>query len=160
MRPPPSCSARPIHRRRLGLFVAHSAWAALIGFHLLMAAFLTVSDAWPKHGQFRSPGRLRWIVLALLVGLSGGLGLYWLCGRSLGSSQPWQRPAPAWAEFRSWPFFILYFALINPPGRILLARLVGQPIQTPVLSDLFFAGYPFAGDWRLRSLALDCFLGC
>lgn len=127
----------------LGLFVAHSAWAALIGYHLLMAAFLTVSDAWPEQlRKFRSPGRLRWIVLALLVGLSGGLGLYFLWPvfgiiPSLGKEL-----LPLGLNSVSWPFFILYFSLVNPwLEEIFWRGWLGSPSQKPVLNDLFFAGF-------------------
>jgi uncharacterized protein len=127
----------------LGLFVAHSAWAALIGYHLLMAAFLTFSGAWPEQlRKFRSAGSLRWIVLAIVIGVSGGIGLYWLWPvfgiiPSLGKEL-----LPLGLNPVSWPFFILYFSLVNPwLEEIFWRGWLGSESRSPKPADLFFAGF-------------------
>ncbi len=127
----------------LGLFVVHSAWAALVGYHLLMAACLTFSGAWTGQlRKFRAPGRLGWIVLVMLVGLAGGLGLYFLWPiygiiPDLGAQL-----LPLGLNPVSWPFFIIYFSLVNPwLEEIFWRGWLGSQSLKLELNDLFFAGF-------------------
>jgi hypothetical protein len=127
----------------LGLFVAHSAWAALIGYHLLMAACLTFSGTWMEQlRKFRSAGRLRRIIFAIVIGASGGIGLFWLWPVFGISPSLGKELLPLGLNPVSWPFFILYFSLVNPwLEEIFWRGWLGSLSKKPVPADVFFAGF-------------------
>jgi hypothetical protein len=126
-----------------GLFVAHNAWAALLGYHLLMLVCLAWAGALTAQvRKLGSPGRLRWIILASLLGAAGGLGLYllWpLFGIDLDLGLQLR---PLGLNSAAWPFFILYFSLVNPwLEEIFWRGWLGSASSKPVLADVFFAGF-------------------
>ena len=62
----------------IGIFQLHSAWAALLGFHLaIVGSLLYVRPNIPLTVLFKSTN-IKWILLSVLLCGSSGLGLYFL----------------------------------------------------------------------------------
>ena len=99
----------------LGLFWAHSAWGALLGFHAVMLSALWLDRRnLPPLSLLVKSRHYRWVIVSLLIGSLSGLGLYALW--------PWLGIAPDLSAQlgalgltrATWPAFILYFTLVNP----------------------------------------------
>jgi hypothetical protein len=126
----------------LGLFLARNAWITLVGYHLGMAFFLTLARAWPQARKLRPAGHLRWILFAALLGLCGGIGLSLLW--PLFGIVPDLRARLLILGLNpvSWPFFGLYFSLVNPwMEEIYWRGWLGSDLRSLVASDLWFAGF-------------------
>jgi membrane protease YdiL (CAAX protease family) len=126
----------------LGLFLARNAWAALIGYHAGMALFLTLARAWPQTRKLRPGGHLRWNLFGVLIGVCGGIGLalFW----TLFGITPDLRAQlfPLGLTPASWPFFILYFSLVNPwLEEIFWRGWLGSDSRSLTANDLWFAGF-------------------
>ncbi len=143
----------------IGFFWAHSAWGALIGFHLAMlfALWLDRRDLPPPSLLLKSKHR-RWIVSSLLVGSASGISLYLLW--------PWLGIAPDLAAQldalgltrASWPAFIAYFTLVNPWIEEYFWRgYLAESSRQLAPMDFIFAGYHamlLLGRTNLPALAL------
>jgi membrane protease YdiL (CAAX protease family) len=127
----------------VGLFWAHSAWGALLGFHLAMlfALWLDPHNLPPPSLLLKSKRR-RWIVSSLLVGSASGISLYLLW--------PWLGIAPDLAAQldalglarASWPAFIVYFTLVNPWIEEYFWRgYLADNSRRLIPMDFVFAGY-------------------
>lgn len=127
----------------IGLFWAHSAWGALLGFHaaMLCALWLDRSNLPPLSLLVKRNYR-RWIVVNLLIGSLSGLALYVLW--------PWLNIAPDLSTQlealgltrATWPAFILYFTLVNPWIEEFFWRgYLGSSSKWLVGMDFVFAGY-------------------
>lgn len=127
----------------IGLFWAHSAWGALLGFHaaMLTALWLDRRNLPPFSLLVKSKHR-RWLIVNLLIGSLSGLVLYVLW--------PWLNIAPDLSTQlealgltrTTWPTFILYFTLVNPWIEEFFWRgYLGDSSKWPVLMDFIFAGY-------------------
>ncbi len=124
-----------------GLLTLHSAWGALVGFHLALLPILV--PCWKTIFPRRFAAVSKYVLwLAAGVGLSGGLGL-WLVWPYAGL--PANFPAQAAALGLSdlvWPFFIAYFALVNPwLEEAYWREALTSSSLYPVPVDFLFAGY-------------------
>ena len=99
----------------IGMFQLHSAWGALLGFHVvIVVSLLWVRPNIPIAVLFKSTN-IKWIFLSVLLCGSSGLGLYFL-----------------WA----------YFALVNPMlEEYFWRRYMGNPTNGFYIYDLIYAGY-------------------
>src|SRR6266481_2742299 len=97
----------------LGLFVAHNAWAALLGYHAGMALLLSLAEAWPQARQLWAPVQARWIVPMVIAGILSGVGLYVLWPFLYIAPNLGALLALLGLNSASWPAFILYFSLGN-----------------------------------------------
>ena len=126
----------------IGMFQLHSAWGALLGFHIaIVVSLLWVRPNIPIAMLFKSTN-IKWILLSVLLCGSSGLGLYFL----------WTyfgpvTDLPAQIETlgltpASWPGFIAYFALVNPFLEEYFWRsYLGDPTQGLYIYDLIYAGF-------------------
>ncbi len=126
----------------IGMFQLHSAWGALLGFHLvIVVSLLWVRPNIPIAVLFKSTN-IKWILLSVLLCGSSGLALYFL----------WANFGPATdlpAQIESlgltptnWPGFIAYFALVNPLLEEYFWRgYVGDPTNRLDVYDLIYAGF-------------------
>jgi hypothetical protein len=125
----------------LGMIALRSAWGALVGFHLaLLPLLVTHRQDFPP--RFLAPVSMRMLLSVAVAGLSAGLGL-WLIWPSAGLPADYPaRVAALGLSSLTWPFFIAYFALVNPwleesYWRAIFTSL--SPYPAPV--DFLFAGY-------------------
>ena len=126
----------------IGMFQLHSAWGALLGFHIvIVGSLLWVRPNTPIAALFRSTN-IKLIILSILLCGSSGLGLYFLW--------PYFGPAtdlPVQIESlgltpATWPSFIAYFALVNPLLEEYFWRgYLGDPTKGFYIYDLIYAGF-------------------
>jgi hypothetical protein len=125
-----------------GLFLFRSAWAALIGYHVVMALILTFSRTksrsrrltagrrWPVSVISGTIGACAGLVLLVawrFVGLDGNAAQY---ARSLGLSGA------------TWPAFLAYFIVVNPWIEEFYWRgYLGSSDRRPTFNDGMFSGY-------------------
>jgi hypothetical protein len=126
----------------LGLFVFHSAWFALVGYHVGMVAFLYFGKADVDPRLFLPRNNILLIVGMIVFGLIGGIGLGIMWDR-FGVSDQAGMILSAWGlNSVSWIPFIVYFALVNPwLEEIYWRGWLGDDQKHPVLNDFLFAGY-------------------
>jgi len=126
----------------VGMYLFHSAWAAVLLYHLGMALVLTLGRGW---GALRGLGAGRQplgLAATSLFGVSGGVLLYvlWpLLGvpPGVGASL-----AHLGITQTAWPAFIAYFCLVNPwLEEIYWRGYLGDSAARPVPNDVLFAGY-------------------
>jgi membrane protease YdiL (CAAX protease family) len=126
----------------IGLFIFHSAWGALLGFHAaILGSLLLAKPDVPISVLFKSTNA-KWILLSILLTGSSGAVLYFLWD--------WFRVAgslPAKLEAlgltaSTWPAFITYFAAVNPFVEEYFWRgYLGDPTKGLYGSDLIYAGF-------------------
>jgi hypothetical protein len=98
----------------VGLFWMHSAWGALIGFHIaLLSPIVLRKPDIPFPFLFRSKNP-KWIFLSILACAGSGIALYFLWPYfGIADDLPKQLEAIGLTS-STWPGFIAYFAFINP----------------------------------------------
>ena len=98
----------------IGMFQFHSAWGALLGFHVaIIISLLIAKPNIPVSILFKSTN-FKWILLSILLCGSSGVTLYFLWH--------WFRFAPDFPQqitrlglnSKTWIPFIAYFTLVNP----------------------------------------------
>jgi hypothetical protein len=126
----------------LGLLWLKNAWLALLGYHLGILLAFGLSRAW---GRFRAlcpalhPG---WAALAWILACLAGLLLYLGWNRLPLPSDITVSLASLGLTDETWPWFIAYFALVNPWLEETFWRgWLSGPSKAPVIEDLWFAGY-------------------
>ncbi|MHB9132605.1 MAG: CPBP family glutamic-type intramembrane protease [Armatimonadota bacterium] len=126
----------------LGMFWLRNAWIALLGYHLGMAVILTLGQRWSQARSLRAGYSPWWMLLGILGGIGAGVALYlyWPffgVPPDLGIQLAQLSLTPA-----AWPFFMLYFILVNPWLEELYWRdYLGSPSYRPTWHDFFFAGF-------------------
>ena len=125
-----------------GMYLLHSAWAAVLLYHLGMALVLFLDRGWRearKPGAGRQPLNL---IATSLFGLCGGALLYFLwpllgLPRGFGASLAGFGITPA-----AWPLFIAYFCAVNPwLEEVYWRGYLGDPSVRLIPNDFLFAGY-------------------
>ena len=98
----------------IGLLWFHSAWGALLAFHLAIVVLLLFAKPnIPIHILFRS-NNIKWIVVSILICGSSGITLYFLW-TYFGFANDLPRQVESLGlNAITWPAFITYFALVNP----------------------------------------------
>ncbi len=126
----------------LGLFWFHSAWGALLGFHLALLLSLSIArPGVPLRLLFRST-HFKWITLSLLLCGSSGVSLYLLWGRFGVSADLPARLEALGLTRAAWPAFIAYFAMANPLLEEYFWRgYLGSDTRFFSPSDFLYAGF-------------------
>jgi membrane protease YdiL (CAAX protease family) len=126
----------------IGLLVFHSAWLAILSYHIGMVTILSIS----KTGIDRKhvfQGNSYWIpLITALVGVGSGILLYILWPlfsvpddinsyiRSIGLNE------------QTWPVFLIYFIIVNPLIEEYYWRgYLATATKGIALNDLLFSGY-------------------
>ncbi len=125
-----------------GLYWLHSAWVAVLLYHLGMVAILSGEKQWAR-GRTLFAGYAHWQVPATALG-GVGVGIvlfaFWPL---LGIPTAFGDKLAGFGITRTlWPFFFAYFILVNPWLEELYWReYLGHASPRPAWNDLFFAGY-------------------
>jgi membrane protease YdiL (CAAX protease family) len=126
----------------LGLFVFHSAWGALLGFHIaIVGSLVMIKPGIPISILFKST-TIKWILLSLLLTGSSGILLYFLWDRfHVASDLPAQLERLGLTS-STWPAFIAYIAAVNPFVEEYFWRgYLGDPAGNLHTSDFLYAGF-------------------
>ncbi len=152
-----------------GLFIFHSAWGALLGFHIVILVSLLIARPnipvtvlfkstnlkWIQNvptvssknhvGPFQPSGRylnINWILLSILLCGSGGVSLYFLWDKFRFANDLSAQVEALGLNSATWPAFIAYFALVNPFIEEYFWRgYLGSQIKSLHISDLLYAGF-------------------
>ncbi len=126
----------------LGLFVFHSAWAALLGFHAAIIGSLLIARPGIPLATLLKSSNKKWIALSLLVCGSSGFALFFLWDVfGIARDLPSQVEALG-LNARTWVPFIAYFALVNPFVEEYFWRgYLGSATRGLHRSDLLYAGF-------------------
>jgi hypothetical protein len=126
----------------VGLFIGHSAWFAILGYHLAMLIILVLDRGLANFKTIWQSRGYGYPLAMLLCGAAGGI-LIW-------ALWPYLNVPPGITgqlgelglNQGNWPFFLVYFAGVNPWLEELYWRgYLGSRSRRPVINDVFFAGY-------------------
>jgi len=126
----------------LGLFQFHSAWGALLGFHVvIIVSLMIVKPNIPVSILFKSTN-IKWILLSVLFCGSGGVALYFLWNIfGFASNLPTQVEALS-LNPSNWLTFIAYFAIVNPFIEEYFWRgYLHNPTKNLYLYDFIYSGF-------------------
>jgi len=126
----------------IGFLVFENAWLAMLGYHAGIAAYLVCSKTKIdlRHTFGSKNPRLLALGLAAAAAVSSCLYLFWpLLGIPEDISQYLNNTG---LNGHTWPVFLAYFIIVNPPLEEYFWRhCLASPQKRPVLHDLLFAGY-------------------
>jgi hypothetical protein len=126
----------------IGLIQVHSAWGALLGFHLvIIVSLLLVRPNIPLTVLFKSTN-IKWILLSVLLCGSSGLALYFLWAYFGPANDLTAQVKSLGLTSSTWPGFIAYFALVNPLMEEYFWRgYMGDHTNGFYIYDLVYAGF-------------------
>lgn len=126
----------------IGLFVFHSAWGALVGFHLAIVLSLWIAK--PEHPVkiLIHSSSTRWLLISVLLSGSSGVILFLLWdGFGFANDLPVQIRALGLSS-SNWLPFIAYFALVNPLIEEYFWRgYLGNDTMNFTASDFLYSGF-------------------
>lgn len=133
----------------VGIFLFHSAWGALVGFHLTILASLVWLKPKPEIGALFRASKWRYILGNVLLCTLGGFALY-ILRDWLGSGQVLREQVHQLGlDGAVWFGFIAYFVLINPIVEEYFWRgVLGSETRLPFWGDVIFAGYHIMIVWN------------
>lgn len=126
----------------MGLFVFHSAWGALLGFHAaIIVSLLIARPAVPRRLLLISRN-IKWIFLSVLLCGGSGVALYFLWDIFGFASNFPAQVAALGLNSSNWLAFIAYFTLLNPWLEEYFWRgWLGSKTKSLHASDLLYAGF-------------------
>jgi membrane protease YdiL (CAAX protease family) len=125
-----------------GLLLLHNAWIAILAYHAGIIAVVLASPA--KFNPSRLFQSNNWKIPAVTaaIGVAGGILVYLLLPLIGTSPDLDQYLLKIGLTHTTWPFFILYFFLVNPFLEEHYWRgFLGSDSKRITLNDLLFAGY-------------------
>jgi len=134
----------------IGLHVARSAWAAMLGYHACMCLVLWAGGGWPEARRALRGWGAWGIAVVLLCALAGPL--LWLLWPLVGAGPLVDTLARVGLGGRSFHAFAVYYILANPVLEEIYWRgWLAAPTRSPDATDALFAGY--------HALVLVLFIG-
>jgi uncharacterized protein len=126
----------------IGLSWFHSAWVALLAFHLsIVTSLLLARPNIPIDILFRS-NNIKWIATSILICGSSGITLYFLWSYFGFADDLSAQVRSLGLNAFTWPTFITYFALINPFIEEYFWRgYLGNPTKGLSVYDFVYAGF-------------------
>ena len=126
----------------LGLFKFHSAWGALLGFHVVIIVSLLIARPNIPISILITSTNIKWIIVSILLCGSGGISLYFLWDKfKFANDLPAQVEALG-LNSSNWLTFIAYFALVNPFIEEYFWRgYLGNPTKSLHLYDFIYSGF-------------------
>ena len=126
----------------IGLLWFHSAWGALLAFHLVIVVpLLFAPPNLPINILFKS-NSIKWDVASILICGSSGITLYFFWSHfGFANDLPVQVESLG-LNALTWPAFIVYFALVNPFVEEYFWRgYFGNPTKNLYVYDFVYAGF-------------------
>lgn len=126
----------------VGLFLFHSAWGALVGFHVaIIISLLIARPNIPVTVLFKSTN-LKWVLLSVLLCGSSGISLYFLWDTFRFANDLPAQVAALGLNSSNWLTFIAYFAIVNPFVEEYFWRgFFGNPTKSLYVYDFIYSGF-------------------
>lgn len=126
----------------VGIFQFHSAWGALIGFHVaIVSSLLIARPNIPIKTLFKN-NNFKWILVSIFLCGSSGLTLYFLWNYFGFAVDLPAQVASLGLDRSNWIAFIAYFALVNPFIEEYFWRgFLGSNTTNTYVSDFLYAGF-------------------
>ena len=126
----------------LGLFVFHSAWGALVGFHLAIIISLLIAKPKLHVSILLKSTNIQWILLSILLCGSSGVTVYLLWDKFGVVSDLSAQVKVLGLNSSTWLPFIAYFTLVNPFLEEYFWRgYFGNPTKSLHLYDFIYSGF-------------------
>jgi membrane protease YdiL (CAAX protease family) len=126
----------------LGIFYFHSAWGALLGFHIAIVSSLLIARPNIPISILGKNHNRKWIVLSVPLCGSSGVALYFLWNYFGFGSDFSAQVQSLGLNSLTWLPFITYFALVNPFIEEYFWRgYLGNPARGFYGSDFLYAGF-------------------
>ena len=126
----------------IGLFIFHSAWGALLGFHAAIVVSLIIAKPDIPLQILTTSKKIKWIFLNVLLCGSSGVILYLLWDKFGFANDFPAQVASLGLNESSWMPFIAYFASINPFMEEYFWRgWLGGKTKSLHISDFLYAGF-------------------
>ena len=126
----------------VGLFLFHSAWGALVGFHVaIIISLLIARPNIPVTVLFKSTN-LKWVLLSVLLCGSSGISLYFLWDTFRFANDLPAQVTALGLNSSNWLTFIAYFAIVNPFVEEYFWRgFFGNPTKSLYVYDFIYSGF-------------------
>jgi hypothetical protein len=125
-----------------GLLLLHSAWVALVSYHLIAISVMLLSKHDPGFRRVGQSTRLLMPAISTVLGASAGVILI---GMWNVSGLDWVVPGYMRGSGLSggaWTLFMVYFVIVNPWVEEFFWRdFLSNPGRCPILNDFLFSGY-------------------
>jgi membrane protease YdiL (CAAX protease family) len=126
----------------IGLFVFHSAWGTLMGFHAAIIISLLIARPTVPIKILLTNKDFKWILLSVILCGSSGVTLYFLRDSFGFASDFSAQVASLGLNDSNWPLFIAYFVLVNPWIEEYFWRgYLGNKTKSLHSSDFIYAGF-------------------
>jgi membrane protease YdiL (CAAX protease family) len=126
----------------LGLFQFHSAWGALLGFHIVIIVSLLIANPNVAVVVLFKSTNVKWILISILLCGSSGIALYFLWDKFRFAKDLPEQVKALGLNSSTWPAFIAYFALVNPFIEEYFWRgYLGDPTKNLYWSDFTYSGF-------------------
>lgn len=126
-----------------GIYLFHSGWIAILGYHFAICAFLAIAGRWQLVRRLVSGWDTKLGLGISVICLLAGPLVYWLWPYMHLAQQNLRSGLAALGlAGGSWLGFVIYYCLVNPWLEELFWRgFLPSKAQYPVLSDFLYAGY-------------------
>jgi hypothetical protein len=126
----------------IGVFVFSNVWAAVLGYHVVMAGILFFAGRRISFSQIRESRNYAILIVTCVMGAAGGLLLYLLWPVLAASAEVNLFLRNIGFTAGMWPYFIVYFVLVNPWLEEFYWRgFLGSDSKWMTPNDLLFSGY-------------------
>jgi len=126
----------------IGLFIFHSAWGALLGFHAAIIVSLLIAKPDIPIKILPTSKNFKWILLSVILCGSSGVVLYFLWEIFGFANDLAEQVIMLGLNTSNWILFIAYFSLINPFMEEYFWRgYLGSKTKSLHSSDFIFAGF-------------------
>lgn len=126
----------------VGIFFFHSAWGALLGFHVAILLSLLIAKPKTPFSVLWKNTNPKWILLSVLLCGSSGVTLYFAWNRFGFSPDLSTQIESLGLTYSTWIPFIAYFALVNPFVEEYFWRgYLGSDTKSLHISDFLYCGF-------------------
>jgi hypothetical protein len=125
-----------------GLFLFHSAWGAMLGFHAAILLVLIIARPHIPISILFKAKRFKRILPVAVLCASSGFAIYYLFPFFSTADELRSQLDAIGLSGSTWPWFIAYFSLVNPFLEEYFWRAyLGSDTKSFYLGDLVYAGF-------------------
>jgi len=126
----------------IGMFQFHSAWGALVGFHLAIIFSLLIARPNILISVLFKSTSFKWILVSILLCGSSGVSLYFLWSKFEPANNLPAQVKALGLNSTTWLPFIAYFTLVNPfVEEYFWREYLGSITKKLYISDFIYSGF-------------------